>query len=267
MPDIGRWGVVDPLAEKYYDITPFSYVANNPINAIDPDGRDIRPLIYREIDNDNIPIPELYKSYPSTIQAMKNIGKTTYGKNLIASFLKKGDMQYGVKGNGKYSNHNLVIQQFDIKPGTIHAAYTMSQGKVWSGQIYMREFKGKLEFVVKLNLATKNVASLTETLTHELALHGHRIDETIRLYEKNGLKAAQDFWDKESAGRGKADHDALENDNYDHKGVEIYHEMKNEIINNQPFILCKFKRQKFFASIFKKGLHQIYNRLKMILNS
>jgi len=32
---------VDPLAEKYPNINPYVYVGNNPINAIDPDGRDI----------------------------------------------------------------------------------------------------------------------------------------------------------------------------------------------------------------------------------
>lgn len=37
---LGRWDRVDPLCEKYYSISPYAYVNNNPMNRIDPDGCD-----------------------------------------------------------------------------------------------------------------------------------------------------------------------------------------------------------------------------------
>ena len=34
----GRWFAVDPLAEKYYGISPYASCNNNPVNFVDPDG-------------------------------------------------------------------------------------------------------------------------------------------------------------------------------------------------------------------------------------
>lgn len=40
-PALGRWMNVDPMAEKYYQISPYVYVANNPLLYIDPTGMTI----------------------------------------------------------------------------------------------------------------------------------------------------------------------------------------------------------------------------------
>uniref|UniRef100_A0AB33ISM1 Teneurin-like YD-shell domain-containing protein n=1 Tax=Prevotella sp. GTC17253 TaxID=3236793 RepID=A0AB33ISM1_9BACT len=37
---LGRWMCMDPLAEKYYDVTPYGYCGNDPVNRFDPDGMD-----------------------------------------------------------------------------------------------------------------------------------------------------------------------------------------------------------------------------------
>jgi RHS repeat-associated protein len=47
-PRLGRWLSVDPLAAKYTDLSPYNFVGNMPIIAIDPDGRDIIIVINKK---------------------------------------------------------------------------------------------------------------------------------------------------------------------------------------------------------------------------
>lgn len=38
-PAIGRFTSVDPLAEKYYSISPYAYCANNPVKYVEIKGK------------------------------------------------------------------------------------------------------------------------------------------------------------------------------------------------------------------------------------
>ena len=41
-PVLGRWFAQDPLAEKYYGISPYAFCNNNSVNYVDPDVRKLR---------------------------------------------------------------------------------------------------------------------------------------------------------------------------------------------------------------------------------
>ena len=51
-PALGRFTSVDPLAEKYYSISPYAYCAGNPVNSVDPNGKDYIITIQRDKNNE-----------------------------------------------------------------------------------------------------------------------------------------------------------------------------------------------------------------------
>ncbi|MDE6695409.1 MAG: hypothetical protein K2K25_00855 [Muribaculaceae bacterium] len=68
---------LDPLCEKYYWLSPYLYCINNPVNAIDPDGKDV--FLYATTLPGGPDYGEIYRKYGPThtfITVVK--GKTTH---------------------------------------------------------------------------------------------------------------------------------------------------------------------------------------------
>ena len=66
---LGRWATVDPMAEKYYNLSPYNYCGANPVNAMDPNGCDWISAKYGN---------ELFVYYDSRISSQKDIVEHYY---------------------------------------------------------------------------------------------------------------------------------------------------------------------------------------------
>ena len=73
-PLLPTWDRMDPLCEKYYHISPYAYCANDPVNAVDLDGRII---VFAPGTSD-----EFKKAYQQVVQYLQDNGCDEYLKIL-----------------------------------------------------------------------------------------------------------------------------------------------------------------------------------------
>ena len=126
----GSWSTPDPLAEKLYPISPYSYCGGDPINNIDPDGKQVfvlpppllgmnNPLL---LSASKPVIPRVAPKGPNPIENHHIIPRSLSGKNqLLQDAIRKGFKLDG-KGN------KIPVEKFSKTTGTgrhaKHGKYT-----------------------------------------------------------------------------------------------------------------------------------------------
>ena len=144
-PAIGRWMNIDPLAEKYTNLSPYSYVANNVVNAIDPDGRLIIFVgglrgIFNSNDQQFWRRTGFYKTQDALYGSNHPYWNT--GQDKLNSFGQQADLIQTFTSFHNDTNHLFTSGSAGIMSS---ANGRMRQGVRNAKQFYRKYKKGKVE--------------------------------------------------------------------------------------------------------------------------
>ena len=99
---------VDPLAEKFYNISPYAYCHNNPVNRIDPDGRDDSTGTPTKKNKDGV---DTTPQSTTAVKVPKKIEPTEMTEKQKANVLNNSESAKANKGTLKESDKMIMTPE------------------------------------------------------------------------------------------------------------------------------------------------------------
>ncbi len=173
--DIQRWTTPDPLAEKYYDLSPYAFCANNPINFVDPDGRYIISDNIQEWNDNKRKIKDKVLLLQQKASKMELKGKSSKRLNKLSKRIKGLNQTLATMTTIENSSQG----------------YSLSQA---TGEV------GGVQYDNSSNLINISyVSGSTENFIHEVTHAGQFETGDIAFSPESGKTLAQDIYDEVAA--------------------------------------------------------------------
>ena len=191
---LGRWHVVDPLAEKYYSTSPYAYCLNNPVKLLDPDGRRVRPSnpVRRGYRNAGRPNP--YAFYPLGVQpqSYRTVSKISYKGNGLREKISMGEQKYvenvTVGDNTVPMTRDNVLG--NIATGGIGLLYNIKESqeqmlKMSTETVYSAD--GKRAVTSNYTILDEGLATAQAEYTKKYNALSEQLGDNLSILEKNAL--------------------------------------------------------------------------------
>ncbi|MEJ8802068.1 LamG-like jellyroll fold domain-containing protein [Pontibacter sp. H249] len=184
---LGRWHVVDPHSENYFNYSSYNYTLGNPVNIIDPDGKDVEFIINRNKKGDITGIRLRSTIYitgegaseqraKSLTSAAKGVFKTSYSNGVGISF----DISY------KYAKK---IDAKDLGGGDNILTFHKEEGRssVNASELIKTKSNGLLESITSFSGNTGDIYGKSRTSNHTIFHESlHLLGLSDRYFESGG---------------------------------------------------------------------------------
>ena len=152
-PAIGSFTSMDPLAEKFYDVSPYVYCHANPVMRIDPDGNGDFWLKGTVIGNDGVDNNKIYviktteKQFIGDNYKIPGAGLSKKDMNATVEFIKanSGDSEAFSQNDIAYKNSIEIVSSSDIRQGMVDVVTKGDDGRGGTKPDNNREYGGSIE--------------------------------------------------------------------------------------------------------------------------